>query len=683
MQIYKKDLKTGIFLCLLTSTLIIGACGTNIAENKSTLHNIEKNTTLKDWTFDRVEHRFIHSGFNIKSSADSLKPEFNPDNLLFNDTANKTVTGTITLTTTTVGAVTTTTLTGAVSELIVGDIIEILGSKDDKPTLNILKIATITPMVTTTFPAASDDGTEFRDNGVYNYRIIRQISSANSISSGSIKTDPTADATSNPPKNKIITGEGTFFNSELRVGSQIRLESSGEILTVASIESATSLTVETAPTIAVTTSSFKIVSGVKNEKARNFGAISLYPVLDTNGTTGVPADDVLYFTSDNPSGSNVFAINSNNTNKWEINLSGGFLGNSPTISTRPDPLDSTKKIMYLLGKSGDVYCINTDGRVIAHTKVDDSFKNTSVWVDSSDATNDFVYAASQSGHLYRFKVDFSNTQAQSFSILYKIKVGETSFSSSPVLKGSSLYLGGENGVLYELIPSTGDSSRSWDLSLYSKNGSAKINGSPFITDSNIILIPAGGYLFRIVGSTVTQSPLLELKNGSNSRNPGFGKIFKGDSYPTGTITSSPLVNVATNRAYVSNGNAIFELDFSSVDSFRDTAFYCLALSGRLDRSDYNLNSNGNGNITMSGSKLAMVDVNLAKNSTSFINYFLAPLKDTIEAGKDPLSRFLALNEYDSKGYSLSGVNSGAVSDGSGGNVYFTLNNGSVNILPTP
>ena len=74
----------------------------------------------------------------------------------------------------------------------------------------------------------------------------------------------------------------------------------------------------------------------------------------------------------------------------------------------------------------------------------------------------------------------------------------------------------------------------------------------------------------------------------------------------------------------------------------------------------------------------MADFNTSKNSTSFINYFTLP----ISASTDTLVRYMPLNEFDSEGYPISGFNSAAISD-SAGNVYFTLNNGTVNSMVTP
>ena len=521
------------------------------------------------------------------------------------------------------------------------------------------------------------------------------INNTNSILTGRVST--TAGSTT-------ISGTQTSFHNELKIGDKIIVEDTGEILTISSVPprptpvaSATGspvppkFLVATAPTKTITNSSFKIYIN-KNTRPKNFGSTTLYPAIDLNAAgTG---DDVLYYTSENSDGANTFAMGSDGNVKWENHFDGNFANCYPVFSTptlagvaqKNYPAASGKKLIYILSKDGNLYCINTDGNLVASIKIDDTFKN-SVWVDADDPNIDYVYAASANGNLYRIKLDFTNPQTRSFSLSYSTKVGDTSFQATPTLSGSSLFLGGENGVLYEIIPNSGSSSRQWDLSTYSRNGSAKIIGDPVVGTGGVIMVPAGGYLFRIIGSTVTQSPLLELKNGFNSRNKGYGAVFNTSTQlPTGNIISTPLLdNIAgSTTVYVSNGNAVFQLDYSTIESFRNSANYAVSMSGRLSGSDTGLMSGTNGVVDISTPaaggtrKLAMADFNTSKNSTSFINYFTLP----ISASTDNLVRYMPLNEFDSQGYPISGFNSAAVSDGAG-NVYFTLNNGTVNTMVTP
>lgn len=529
------------------------------------------------------------------------------------------------------------------------------------------------------------------------------ISNTNAVLTGRVSVE--VDASGDPTGN--LQGNLTSFQTELKVGDKIVLDNTGEVFTVVSFptpvptptpsESATTteaeatpsplLGISPVPTKTTKDSVFKIYVN-KNSRGKSFGSTTIYPAMDLNAAG--TADDVLYYTANNTTGSNLFAVGSDGKTLWEQKLSGNFANCMPTFSIPSDPLITQKtylgkKLLYVISKEGDLYCLNTDGQVASSVKINDKFKS-SVWVDANDANSDYVYAASENGNLYRFKLDFSNPQTRSFSLTYSVKVADTSFFAPPVLNNSSLYLGGENGILYEIIPNSGDASRLWDLSQYPKNGGAKILAPVVITSQNYVLASSGGYLFRIIGSTVTQSPLLELKEGLNSRNKPYGTVFatSGD-YPSGNIMSAPLLDPAdTSTAYISNGNAVFQIDYSSIDLFKNSAVYGVSMSGRLTAGDTGLNAMGNGGLAIStpnlggARKLAMVDFNTNKNTSPFINFFNLPLSSST----DTLARYMPINEFDSSGYPISGMNSSSISDGAG-NVYFSLNNGTVNVLATP
>jgi hypothetical protein len=280
-------------------------------------------------------------------------------------------------------------------------------------------------------------------------------------------------------------------------------------------------------------------------------------------------------------------------------------------------------------------------------------------------------------------MDLTNTQQANFTLEYSKRIDSTSFYSSPVVNGSSLYLGGENGSFYEIITSTGDISKTIDLSAFNNNGSAKITATPVVGASGTVLVPAGGYLFRIVGNNVAQSPLLELKYDQNSRNKAYGAVFPNSnaSNPTGNINDSAVIN--GNLAYISNGNTVFEMDYSSSATFSGKANYCVSASGRLDDTGSNLTPGSTNNIALSFNtsgmgRIAMSDFNMRSNLAPYINFFSLPFaSDT-----DSLIRYGYFNDFDSTGHSVSNLFSTSVSDGAG-NVYFTLNNGSVNNISTP
>lgn len=730
MQTYKKNFKFNLSLFVLASAIAISSCGT-VPEGNNSVKQVKGSDvsytqpTVRDWTFDRVSNR-ITLPFGAKSSADSLKPEtgvnYNSvDNSKILTPSNIPIYGTLSFAKLS-GTLSSTLLTGTIStdpldstkiigkgtafdtDLKAGDKIlavntgELLTIASIKDALNLTvsNVPAPTPFIDSTAKTpiiTGDTKTLFDKELKAGDKIIitktgetLTVSSVKDIKTLTVTTIPAnfTDSDATPTK---LTGLNTAFDKQLKAGDKILIQKTGEILTIASVSDSTNLTVVTLPATTFSGSIAKIYMA-KNTRGKSYGALSLTPAIDTieplAANAGNTGNDILFFTSDNQHGSNVFALNVNGNIVWENNFGGTFIGNSPTFSVPanlvPQKTYLGKKLMYIASSNGSIYCINTDGKLVSSIKVEDSFKNTSVVVDADNANYDLIYAASQNGNFYRFKLDFSNPQAYTFTQDYGLKVDNTAFSSSPVLNGNSIYLGGENGVLHEIIPNTGLPARSWDLSLYTRNGSARITGVPYVFDDpngDIVLVPAGGYLFRIVGSTVTQSPLLELTNGLNSRNNVFGTVFNSSVYPSGSISSSPVVKGTT--AYISNGNAVFEIDFSSINSFKNSARYCLSVSGRTDQSDMNLMSLGNGKIAISGTKLAMIDVNVVKNASPFINYFTIPFA----AGADSLVRYMPVNEFDFEGSPVSGINAGATSDGTGGNVYFTLDNGSVNVLATP
>ncbi|GIW21190.1 MAG: hypothetical protein KatS3mg068_0197 [Candidatus Sericytochromatia bacterium] len=496
---------------------------------------------------------------------------------------------------------------------------------------------------------------------------LKVITSSNSIITGALST-----VVENNLFTDKLSGNGTAFTEELKVGDKILVEGVNTPFTILQIIDDKTIKVNPTPNVELKDAKAKVYIN-KNNSAKNFGTTSSTPAIDLNNP-GIN-DDVLYFTTDNKEGNNLFALSSSGNILWSKRLAGNFYKNSLTFSNKTY---LSKKVMYLPSLNGTIYCLNTDGNLVAELKVNSSFKNTSVWVDYSNPNYDYIYAGGQNGNFYKLKVDFSST-FPTMTLEYENNISNASFTSSPIMNGnSSIYIGSENGILYDIVPNTGISSRTWNLSLYNKNGSAQIKANPLIVNNNII-VPAGGYLFRILNSSVTQSPLLELQNGLNSRKLPCGKVFTQD-YPTGNITSSPIA--VGNFIYLANGNALFEIDNTSIESFKGSANYCLSVSGRIDESDRNLVALGNGNVarTFKGASnyIAMVDFNVADNSSPYINYFSIPLNNSV----DNLVKYTPVNEFDSKGYPITGNNSNSVSD-ENGNVYFTFDNGSVSIFETP
>ena len=52
-----------------------------------------------------------------------------------------------------------------------------------------------------------------------------------------------------------------------------------------------------------------------------------------------------------------------------------------------------------------------------------------------------------------------------------------------------------------------------------------------------------------------------------------------------SVGGNPVPANLVNKVYITNGNAVFELNYSSIDSFQNSANYAVAVAGRLDQSD--------------------------------------------------------------------------------------------------
>lgn len=693
MHIYNNILKLFVSAVVLSSfgcqADLSNVTNKNISPTQSNLNTSNKVNSItqypvKDWTSSRIDRSL---GFGIKSAADNLKIDnaidvfpqptdnkylIDPSKLI--NSNNTTPSGQISTDPTTnevTGKLTYFgTSTDKKSELSVGDKVLVLATGETLTIKDILPERYLLTFEkgyegTTTIPV----GTRFTsvgENGTATGYVYKELKTGD--------------------KNLEL-----IIESDIKDLEKLTLAAPYSGIEIKSDEAAVApqkFKTTTIPKFKTTDSAFKVIIA-GNNRGKSFGATGGSPAIELNNPT-ISTDNVMYYTTDNTTGSNFFAVGTDGNVIWENEYSGDFQGAAPTFSQPSTDAQArgisaktylSKRLMYVASKSGEIFCLNTDGRVVASVKVNDSFKN-SVWVDADDANIDYVYAASTTGNIYRLKLDFSNSQAQSFTSIYSVKVADTAFYSSPIMNGSSVYIGGENGILYEIIPNTGDTARSWDLSKYPMNGSAKIMGIPAFSN-NIIIVPAGGYLFRIVGSTVTQSPLLELKNGLASRIKPYGNVYQANSQPIGNITSSPMIVSGTGKVYIANGNAVFESDFQSVDNFKNFSTYCLSISGRLDDSDKNLRPYGNGNLDLSPvatdttqMRIGMVDVNTVSNNSPYLNFFSVPFN----SGTDILTGYMPINEFDSKGHSITGYNSNVVADNKG-NVYITLDNGSVNVVP--
>ena len=269
---------------------------------------------------------------------------------------------------------------------------------------------------------------------------------------------------------------------------------------------------------------------------------------------------VMYFVTDNSSGSNVHAVNVTSTNtsvsgglKWQRALGGSFSGSSPSIIT-----SGSKNKIYV--NNGKLSCLDADtGNTIAETVISDTFKNSSPWVVASLSDNcDYIYLTGQSGNLYKYRLIWGNS---SLDLMYSKALGGA-FSSSPVYNAatSRIYIGSESGKLYE-VADNGSLITEWNLTSgtgVSRNSAGKVLASPVIDDiSKIALVPCGGYLFRINlnDSSVTQSPLLEMRQNLLASN---GDIVRREpaTATNNTISGATAPTVNSFKVGDSGGFAI-------------------------------------------------------------------------------------------------------------------------------
>ncbi len=118
----------------------------------------------------------------------------------------------------------------------------------------------------------------------------------------------------------------------------------------------------------------------------------------------------------------------------------------------------------------------------------------------------------------------------------------------------------------------------------------------------------------------------------------FGRVVSSQKYSSGNILSAPVLRGNGQQVYVQHGNAIFELNYSSDASFKDSANYILLQSARLNQSNQELAALSRSRPLVVGTdKLLTLDTSIHGDSGIFVNRVLLPLNTNAEKLNDTFS----------------------------------------------
>lgn len=109
----------------------------------------------------------------------------------------------------------------------------------------------------------------------------------------------------------------------------------------------------------------------------------------------------------------------------------------------------------------------------------------------------------------------------------------------------------------------------------------------------------------------------------------FGRVTSSLLTSNGNIISEPVLRGNGQEVYVQHGNSVFELNYASDSSFRDSANYLILQSGRLDASNRALTAQSRSRpLIVNSNKLMTVDTDPSGKTGIFLNRVLLPLSST-------------------------------------------------------
>ncbi|PKL76079.1 MAG: hypothetical protein CVV27_12130, partial [Candidatus Melainabacteria bacterium HGW-Melainabacteria-1] len=121
----------------------------------------------------------------------------------------------------------------------------------------------------------------------------------------------------------------------------------------------------------------------------------------------------------------------------------------------------------------------------------------------------------------------------------------------------------------------------------------------------------------------------------DANNRAFGRLTSGQLFSNGNILSEPVLRGNGQEVYVQQGNTLFELNYASDTSFRDSSNYLVLQSGRMEQSNLALSALSRSRpLIVDNNKLLTVDTDPSGKSGIFLNRVLLPLSSTSERLND-------------------------------------------------
>lgn len=121
----------------------------------------------------------------------------------------------------------------------------------------------------------------------------------------------------------------------------------------------------------------------------------------------------------------------------------------------------------------------------------------------------------------------------------------------------------------------------------------------------------------------------------DSNDRAFGRVTPSQAYSNGNILSEPVLRGNGQEVYLQHGNTLYELNYASDTSFRNSANYLVLQAGRLDQSNVALSALSRSRPRMLGTeKLVTVDTDPSSKTGIFLNRVLLPLSSSFERLND-------------------------------------------------